>query len=144
MSTSQVLPETQNEEPPSPKYIPGTEFPDIPNVPRPASPPQQPPPVLPKTSNAKIHSANPNTIQARKLLELYFSTFAYPFTRHHIDSYDQFLIEDFPAILKSNNPILILKELIPRTNTYMYRVEIFIGGLNGDEIEIGSPTISLQ
>jgi len=143
MSTSQVLPETQNEEPPSPTYVPGMEFPDISNRPIPPEPPK-PPPVLPKNSDTKVHSANPNTIQARKLLELYFSTFAYPFTRHHIDSYDQFLIEDFPAILKSNNPILILKELIPRTNTYMYRVEIFVGGLNGDEIEIGSPTISLQ
>ena len=100
--------------------------------------------TLPEITEIKAHAANPNTILSRKLLELYFRTFPYPFTSHHIDSFDQFITEDLPTILKSNNPILILKELIPRTNTYMYRVEIFVGGLTGDEIEIGTPTISLQ
>jgi DNA-directed RNA polymerase II subunit RPB2 len=92
----------------------------------------------------KLHAANPNTIVSRKLLETYFRTVDYPFTRHHIDSFDQFVTQDIPAILKSNNPFLILKELDPQTNSYMYRVEIFIGGLGGDEIEIGTPTIALQ
>ena len=92
----------------------------------------------------KIHSANPNTILARKLLDTYFKTTDYPFTRHHIDSFDQFVSQDIPAILKSNNPILLLKDLNPKTNIFTYRVEIFVGGLNGDEIEIGTPTIALQ
>jgi DNA-directed RNA polymerase II subunit RPB2 len=92
----------------------------------------------------KLHTANPNTIVSRRLLETYFRTVDYPFTRHHIDSFDQFVTQDIPAILKSNNPFLILKELNPQTNTYMYQVEIFIGGLNGDEVEIGTPTIALQ
>jgi DNA-directed RNA polymerase II subunit RPB2 len=92
----------------------------------------------------KLHSANPNTILARKVLETYFKSTDYPFTRHHIDSYDQFVSQDIPAILKSNNPILLLKDLMPKTNTYMYRVEIFVGGITGEEIEIGTPTIALQ
>jgi DNA-directed RNA polymerase II subunit RPB2 len=99
---------------------------------------------LPKTSELKLHSANPNTILARKLLDTYFKTTDYPFTRHHIDSFDQFVAQDIPAILKSNNPILLLKELNPATGVYMYRVEIFIGGRTGEEIEIGAPTIALQ
>ena len=99
---------------------------------------------LPKTSELKLHSANPNTILARKLLDTYFKTTDYPFTRHHIDSFDQFVAQDVPAILKSNNPILLLKELNPTTGVYMYRVEIFIGGRTGEEIEIGAPTIALQ
>ena len=109
---------------------------------------ETPPPVsaqqLPKTSELKLHSANPNTILARKLLDTYFKTTDYPFTRHHIDSFDQFVAQDVPAILKSNNPILLLKELNPATGVYMYRVEIFIGGRTGEEIEIGAPTIALQ
>jgi DNA-directed RNA polymerase II subunit RPB2 len=110
-------------------------------------PDEQPPPplqALPKISELKLHSANPNTIVSRKLLDTYFKTTEYPFTRHHIDSFDQFVAQDVPAILKSNNPILLLKELNPSTGTYMYRVEIFIGGRTGEEIEIGAPTIALQ
>lgn len=110
-------------------------------------PDEQPPPplqALPKISELKLHSANPNTILSRKLLDTYFKTTDYPFTRHHIDSFDQFVAQDVPAILKSNNPILLLKELNPATGVYMYRVEIFIGGRTGEEIEIGAPTIALQ
>ena len=48
------------------------------------------------------------------------------------------------SIIKAKNPILILKELIPETKFYKYKVEMWIGGESGDEIEIGTPTISLQ
>jgi DNA-directed RNA polymerase beta subunit len=92
----------------------------------------------------KSTGGNVNTILSRKILNTYFKSFDYPFVRHHIDSYDQLLTQDIPAVLKASNPFLILKELIPGTTTYMYRVEIFIGGLNGDALEIGTPTISLQ
>ena len=99
---------------------------------------------LPPSSPTKAHSVNPHTIMSRKLLDTYFQTFDYPFVRHHIDSYDNFISQDIPAIIKANNPFLLLKRLNPATNQYMYRVEVFIGGLDGNEIEIGTPTISLQ
>ena len=97
------------------------------------------PTLLKPVSSTKAHSSNPNTILSRKLLETYFKTFDYPFVRHHIDSFDNFLIQDIPAIIKANNPFLLLKQLIPNTNTYKYRLEIFIGGISGTEIEIGTP-----
>ena len=81
---------------------------------------------------------------SRKLIDRYFRTNAYPYTRHHIDSYGQFVQQDMTSIIRSQNPILILKELNERTGEYKYRVEIFIGGENGNAIEIGTPTISLQ
>lgn len=82
---------------------------------------------------------------ARALIDTYFKTTAYPYTRHHIDSYDQFLQRDLISIIQSQNPILLLKELIdPADNTYRYRVEIFVGGETGTELEIGTPTVSLQ
>ena len=82
---------------------------------------------------------------SRRLIDTYFKTTPYPYTRHHIDSYDQFINKDLISIIQSNNPILILKDLIDETdNTYRYKVEIFIGGENGTEIEIGTPTVSLQ
>ena len=87
---------------------------------------------LPPSSPTKAHSANPHTIMSRKLLDTYFQTFDYPFVRHHIDSYDNFISQDIPAIVKANNPFLLLKRLNPATNQYMYRVEVFIGGLEGN------------
>lgn len=92
----------------------------------------------------KLHTANPNTKLSRKLLETYFETFDYPFTRHHIDSYDQFLAQDLPSILRANNPLLVLKEQNKQTNTYKYKTEIFFGGETGNEVEIGTPTLVLQ
>ena len=73
-------------------------------------------PVLKPVSNTKAHSSNPNTIMSRKILETYFKTFEYPFVRHHIDSYDNFISQDIPAIIKANNPFLLMKQLIPNTN----------------------------
>jgi len=82
---------------------------------------------------------------SRQLIDRYFRTVSYPYTRHHIDSYDQFLQQDLIHIVRSQNPILILKDLIDEeTNKYKYRVEIFVGGEDGTAIEIGTPTISLQ
>ena len=82
---------------------------------------------------------------SRHIIDTYFKTTAYPYTRHHINSYDQFLNKDVVSIIQSNNPILILKDLIDETdNTYRYRVEIFVGGETGTEIEIGTPTLSLN
>ena len=82
---------------------------------------------------------------SRRLLDKYFRTVPYPYTRHHIDSYDQFLQQDLVNIIRSHNPILILKDLIDEsTNTYKYKVEIYVGGKDGTQIEIGTPTVSLQ
>ena len=64
---------------------------------------------------------------SKKLIDTYFRTVPYPYTKHHIDSYDQFLQQDLINIIRSNNPIIILKDLINETtNTYRYKVEIYI------------------
>lgn len=81
---------------------------------------------------------------ARTLIDTYFRTNTYPYTRHHIESYDHFLSTDLINIMKSNNPVLILKDNIEGTNLYRYKAELYIGGESGTEIQIGSPTISLQ
>lgn len=82
---------------------------------------------------------------SRSLIDKYFRTQTYPYTRHHIDSYDQFLQQDLINIIKARSPILLLKGLIDEaTSTYKYKVEIFVGGEDGTAIEIGTPTVSLQ
>ena len=84
---------------------------------------------------------------SRKLIDDYFRTTSYPYTRHHIDSFDQFVQQDMVNIIHSQNPVMILKELLPGNNPnnlYRYQVQIFIGGQEGTALEIGSPTITLQ
>jgi len=81
---------------------------------------------------------------AEKIIRTYFRTQDYPFTRHHIESYDQFLSQDFPAIIKAENPLTLLQAPIGSTGIYGLKAEIFVGGLEGDRITIGTPTVSLR
>jgi DNA-directed RNA polymerase II subunit RPB2 len=91
---------------------------------------------------------NDARVLAKELLETYFKTNPYPFTSHHINSFDQFMSEGLPSILRSRNPILLLKDLISDPDSskpvYRYKVEIFVGGKDGRGISIGTPTIALQ
>jgi DNA-directed RNA polymerase II subunit RPB2 len=81
---------------------------------------------------------------AEHLLKIYFKTQDYPYTRHHIESFDQFVSQDLPAIIKDQNPILLMHSPIGSTGIYAYKAEIFVGGLDGNQLYIGTPTISLQ
>ena len=85
---------------------------------------------------------------SEQLLKLYFKTNDYPYTRHHIESFDQFLSQDLEAIIRAQNPILLLNDSrdvaqVSKTKYYQYKAEVFIGGLKGDRLYIGTPTVSL-
>jgi len=77
----------------------------------------------------------------RRLLDQYFQTTSYPYTRHHLDSFNQFLETDLPAIIHSQNPLIVVKDLIKGTNNYEYTVEIYVGGLDGKGLSVGTPTL---
>jgi len=81
---------------------------------------------------------------AKNLLYKYFQTTDNYLTRHHIDSFDQFLQTDLRKIIAANNPIMLLKERIGSSDQYEYKMELFVGGLEGQSLEIGTPTIALQ
>lgn len=86
---------------------------------------------------------------SENLIKLYFKTNDYPYTRHHIESFDQFLSQDLEAVIRAQNPIMLLndsreREVVSKSNYYQYKAEIFVGGMKGDRLYIGSPTISLQ
>lgn len=81
---------------------------------------------------------------AEQLLRTYYQTQDYPFTRHHIESYDQFLSQDLPAILKAQNPLTLLQDPIGTSGVYAHKIELFVGGLDGTGIQIGTPTLSLK
>jgi len=81
---------------------------------------------------------------AETIIRTYFQTQDYPFTRHHLEGFDAFLSQDLPAIIKAENPFVLLQEPIGTTGVYAYKAEIYIGGLNGDKIYIGTPSVSLK
>ena len=43
------------------------------------------------------------------ILDLYFKDHKYPFTGHHLDSYRDFIKSKIPYIIKSYNPITMIK-----------------------------------
>ena len=81
---------------------------------------------------------------AEKLLRSYFRTLDYPFTRHHIESYDQFLGQDLPAVIRAENPFVLLQAPIGSTGIYGLKAEIFVGGLDATRINIGTPILNLR
>ena len=95
-------------------------------------------------TTTNIPSGDDGRQLALYLLDTYFKTQPYVFTKHHLDSYDQFLSQDLPTMIRTENPILVLKDRIQNTDDYRYKVEIYIGGVDGSAIEIGLPTVALQ
>jgi len=81
---------------------------------------------------------------AEKLIRSYFRTLDYPFTRHHIESFDQFLGQDLPAVIRAENPFVLLQDPIGSTGIYALKAEVYVGGLEGDRISIGTPIVNLR
>lgn len=80
------------------------------------------------------------------LIHTYFTTQRNPLTKHHLDSFDQFLQRDMKFIIASKNPLIILKnpKALRTSTAYKYRVEINVGGPDASEIFVGTPSLSLQ
>ena len=72
------------------------------------------------------------------ILDLYFKDHKYPFTGHHLDSYRNFVKVKIPEIIKSNNPITMIK-MDDSNKNLIVKVDIYIGGLNGDNICVDRP-----
>jgi len=79
--------------------------------------------------------------KAYQLLDTYFRDHFYPFTKHHIDSYREFLRKYIPDVIRSYNPITMVKFHNNKEEDLELKVEIFIGGLEGNLIYIDRPTI---
>ena len=96
------------------------------------------------TAITAITAADRGRELSKAIIDTYYRTTAYPYTQHHIDSYNHFMSQDLISIIKSNNPILILKDPIPDTDKYTYEVKVYMGGIEGTDIFIGTPTIALH
>ena len=73
------------------------------------------------------------------ILDLYFKNHRYPFTGHHLDSYREFIKNQIPYIVKSYNPITMIK--YDDDKDEVFKIEIFIGGKEGTELSISRPII---
>ena len=56
--------------------------------------------------------------------------------RHHIDTFNDFMENKIPSIVKQFNPLVVYHEYIPETNSYKYEIHIEYG-----DIYYSSPTI---
>ena len=70
---------------------------------------------------------SPNDLAYNTLTAYYEQTPLF-LTRHHIDSYEHFVFNEFPQIIFSSNPKVILKDPLPEKGLYRYKVEIYFGG----------------
>ena len=78
------------------------------------------------------------------VIDRYFRDNRNFFTNHHISSYESFLQDGIPSILQAHNPVTIFKDnKEPDTKklpVYKYKLEIFVGGIDGTRIHVGKPT----
>ena len=72
-----------------------------------------------------------------KIIDSYFQDKPDFLTKHHLSSYNQFMLEELPAIIKSNNPITYVEQ----PDKIPFKALIYIGGKNNDKIVYGKPTI---
>jgi len=72
------------------------------------------------------------------VLDEYFKT-DYFLTKHHLDSYNDFILNKLINTINVLNPFIIIKN--QNNNNTVHEINIYIGGINGDEIFINKPTI---
>ncbi len=65
----------------------------------------------------------------------------YYLTNHHLDSYNDFILNKIPQTLKENSPQTIFLGRDSETKKYKYEIDIYYGGLESDRIYIGKPII---
>jgi DNA-directed RNA polymerase II subunit RPB2 len=86
---------------------------------------------------------------AMGLIHSFFTDQQDPMVMHHISSYNQFIEQDIPAVIRANNPILLKKNStemahLSKSNVFEYEADIYIGGEDGSQIFIGTPTVVLE
>ena len=83
------------------------------------------------------------------IIDNYFKMNPYYLTKHHLDSYNDFILNKIPLTVSQYNPQKLYKEIIkegvepPEGNKglFKYETEIYYGGLDGSKIYIGRPIL---
>jgi len=77
--------------------------------------------------------------QQWQVMDAYFKSHVYPLTKHHIDSYREFLRNYIPSVIRTFNPITMIK--LNTKGDPILTVKVFVGGENGDAIFLDRPTM---
>lgn len=65
-------------------------------------------------------------------------------TKHHLDSFNDFIQNKIPLTFSQYNPQILYKELDKESGKYKYETHIYYGGKNADKIYISKPVISKE
>lgn len=76
-----------------------------------------------------------------KIIETYFKDNPDFAVKHHVNSYNDFMINGISQILKERNPIRIIKNMDEDVKDYRYKMELYIGGKDGKLVYFGKPII---
>jgi DNA-directed RNA polymerase II subunit RPB2 len=76
-----------------------------------------------------------------KVINNYFNVHHNYLTKHHLDSFNDFILNKIPQTLTQYNPKILYKELNKSTNKFKYETHIYYGGKDGSNIFIGRPIV---
>ena len=106
------------------------------------------PPPPPVEAYEQPFDADRARALATDLIHKYFTTQFNPLSKHQTESFDQFIGHDLPNIIAAQNPLVVLKNekdvQKAGARDYRYKSEVYIGGLEGTEIFVGTPTLQLN
>ena len=106
------------------------------------------PPPPPVEAYEQPFNADRARALATDLIHKYFTTQFNPLSKHQTESFDQFIGHDLPNIIAAQNPLVVLKNekdvQKAGARNYRYKSEVYIGGLEGNEIFVGTPTLQLN
>jgi len=75
-----------------------------------------------------------------EVLGKYFHSYRYFLSKHHLDSYNDFVTHKLPNTIKVLNPIKILKN--QDNGIISHEIEVYVGGETGDAIYFRQPVIT--
>ena len=75
------------------------------------------------------------------IIDSYFQYHKNYLTSHHLDSYNDFILNKVPQTISQYNPQILYKELNTKTNKFKYETHIYYGGKDGKLVYIGKPII---
>eukprot|EP00960_Hanusia_phi_P077150 768657-Hanusia_phi.AAC.2 len=79
-----------------------------------------------------------------EILDTYFKSHKYPITSHQLDSYREFLRTYVPNIIKEANPISMIKLNEDDINITDIKIDVYIGGEDGQNIYIDRPILNVD
>jgi len=97
-----------------------------------------------RTNEKTTKAAGADEADSWKIIDTYFKSHAYPWTKHHIDSFRSFLKTYLPNTIKSYNPIEMIKKVDIGEKSYNLAVRVYVGGKKSEsenlDISIDTPT----